>query len=331
MPASQKTSQENTSQNSSAVANPLEREVVIERILDASRELVFEAWTNPEHLRRWWGPTRFTNPVCEVDARLGGAWRVVMRGPDGKEYPCAGTYREFVRPERLVFTNGATDAEGKLILDGLTTVIFEELISKGQAAKTKLTLRTRATGLVSYAAEMLAGMEAGWSQSLERLATLVGEGSGGTADATANSSGTADREIVTTRVFDARRELVYEAWTDPRHLAQWWGPNGFTSTIQEMDVRPGGIWRMIMHGPDGVDYPNESVFREVVKPERLVYSHLAPRFEVTVTFEEQGGKTLLTMRMVFETATERERVVKVFGAIEGAKQTLGRLAEFVAG
>jgi uncharacterized protein YndB with AHSA1/START domain len=82
----------------------------------------------------------------------------------------------------------------------------------------------------------------------------------------------ADRELVFTRVYDAPRELVFEAWTDPKHLTQWWGPNGFTTTIHEMDVRPGGVWRLVMHGPDGKDYNNRIAFLEVVKPERLVYN-----------------------------------------------------------
>ncbi len=307
-------------EKSNVSANPLEREVVLTRLFDAPRELVFEAWTKSEHLQRWWGPHGFTNPVCEADARLGGAWKIVMRGPDGTEYPCGGVYREIAPPERLVFTNIATDAEGRTILDGLTTVILEE-----HQGKTRLTLRTRAVGLFDYTARMLEGMEAGWSQSLEHLADLLSENRGDTGS-------TADREIVTTRLFDAPPELVFEAWTDPRHLTQWWGPNGFTTTIEKMDVRPGGVWRMIMHGPDGKNYPNESVFREVVRPVRLVYAHISPpRFEVTVTFEEQAGKTALTMRMVFETAALREQVVRAVGAIEGAKQTLARLAKFVAG
>jgi uncharacterized protein YndB with AHSA1/START domain len=78
-------------------------------------------------------------------------------------------------------------------------------------------------------------------------------------------------------------------WTDPNHVAQWWGPKGFTNTIHEMDVRPGGVWRFVMHGPDGVDYQNKIVFIEVVKPERLVYDHVSgPKFHVTVTFTEQA-------------------------------------------
>jgi len=140
-----------------------------------------------------------------------------------------------------------------------------------------------------------------------------------------------DREIVTTRIFDAPRKLVFEAWTDPKHVAQWWGPNGFTNTIYEMDVRPGGIWRFVMHGPDGVDYRNEIVFVEVVQSQRLVYDHVSgPKFRMTVTFDEQGGQTKITMRMVFDSASQRDKVAKEFGAVEGAKQTLGRLAEFLA-
>ncbi|HUP62940.1 MAG TPA: SRPBCC family protein [Thermoanaerobaculia bacterium] len=140
-----------------------------------------------------------------------------------------------------------------------------------------------------------------------------------------------DREIRATRVFDAPRELVWKVWTDPVHIAQWWGPNGFTNTISEMEVKPGGVWRFIMHGPDGTDYPNEITYLEVEKPSRLVYDHgPVPRFRVTVTFEEEGGRTRLTMRSLFETAEEREKVVEEYGAIEGLNQTLGRLAEHLA-
>jgi uncharacterized protein YndB with AHSA1/START domain len=151
-----------------------------------------------------------------------------------------------------------------------------------------------------------------------------------------DATSTADREIVITRVFDAPRDLVYKAWTDPKHVAQWWGPIGFTNTIHEMDVRPGGVWRLMMHGLDGVDYPNKIAFIEVMKPERLVYTHGGDeggdpvQFHVTVTFDEQGGKTRLTMRSLFKSAAERDRVVEEYGAIEGGKQTLDRLAEHLA-
>lgn len=142
---------------------------------------------------------------------------------------------------------------------------------------------------------------------------------------------TADREIVTARVVDAPRERVWTAWTDREQVAQWSGPNGFTNTIHEMELRPGGVWRFVMHGPDGTDYKNTNIYEEIVEPERLVYLHeTGPRFRATATFEEQNGRTTVTTRMVFPTAEERDRTVKVFGAVEGARQMLGRLAEHLA-
>jgi len=155
-------------EKTSAAASALEREVVITRIFNAPRDMVFKAWTDPKQMEQWWGPHCFTNPVCELDVRPGGAWRIVMRAPDGVEYECGGIYSEVVKPERLVFTNNAYDHEGKSLLEGVTSVTFA-----AQGDKTKLTLETRMVGKVSYAAQMLAGMEAGWNQSLDRLADLV--------------------------------------------------------------------------------------------------------------------------------------------------------------
>jgi uncharacterized protein YndB with AHSA1/START domain len=141
------------------------REITITRIFDAPPAMVFKAWTDPKQLARWWGPKGFTNPVCEADARVGGKWHIVMRAPDGSEYPCRGVYREIIEPQRLVFTNIAIDKDGNPIIDGLTTVIFDE-----ENGKTKLTLQTRGTAVVAYAAAYLKGMETGWTQSIERLA-----------------------------------------------------------------------------------------------------------------------------------------------------------------
>jgi uncharacterized protein YndB with AHSA1/START domain len=146
----------------------IERELTITRIFDAPRELVFAMWTDPKHLVRWWGPEGFTSPVCEVDARPGGALRIVMRAPDGTEHPMKGVFREVVRPERLVFTNMPVGSKDEPLADGLTTVTFDE--SNG---RTTLTLHTRAAALVPLANRMLEGMSAGWNQSIDRLAALV--------------------------------------------------------------------------------------------------------------------------------------------------------------
>ncbi|HEX8359446.1 MAG TPA: SRPBCC family protein [Longimicrobium sp.] len=144
-----------------------------------------------------------------------------------------------------------------------------------------------------------------------------------------------EREIVMTRVFDAPRELVFDAWTDPVNIGEWWGPDGFTVTTYERDVRPGGVWRYMMHGPDGTDYDNRMLYTEVSRPERIVYLHGRDldddpaRFEVTVTFADLGGRTEFTARFVFATAEQREQTVR-FGAVELGYQTWARLAAHLA-
>lgn len=151
-------------------------------------------------------------------------------------------------------------------------------------------------------------------------------------------TGTQDREIVVSRVYNAPPEVVWKAWTDPEQVVRWWGPIGFTTTTREMEVRRGGVWRFVMHGPDGRDYANRIVFDEVAPPERLVYTHdddteagvESINFRTTVTFERMGETTKLTMRMVFPTPEERERVAKEYGAVEGGLQTVNRLAEHLA-
>ena len=293
-----------------------ERELVLTRIIDAPRELVFRMWTDPVHLAKWWGPRDFTNPVCEIDFRPGGALRIVMRAPNGTDYPMGGVFREIIEPERLVFTNCALDRDGNVLLDGVTVVTFAE-----QGEKTRLTVQTHAVALVPAAVRYLEGMQAGWEQTLDGLEQ--------------HAQDTAARELVITRVIDAPRELVYEAWTDPKHLAQWWGPNGFSTTTHSFDFRPGGIWRFVMHGPDGRDYQNRITWDEIARPERLTYHHggdedVEPvQFRTVVTFEAVGGKTRLTLRAVFPSAEERNRVVRDYGAEQGAQQTVGRLAEYV--
>lgn len=151
--------------------------------------------------------------------------------------------------------------------------------------------------------------------------------------ATGRDSATADRTIIITRTFDAPRELVFEAWTDPAHIGRWWGPDGFTTTTYEMNVWPRGVWRFVMHGPDGIDYANLVVYTAVVRPERLEYDHSdgdgSNRFHSTVRFDESDGKTAVTLMMTFDSAAERNRHVEEFGAVEGGRQTLARLADYL--
>src|SRR5580698_7080557 len=143
------------------------------------------------------------------------------------------------------------------------------------------------------------------------------------------------RSIIAVREFDAPRDLVFSVWTDPKHLSQWWGPDGFTTTTSSFEMRAGGVWRFVMHGPDGRDYQNRITYDEVVPPERIVYHHgggedVEPvRFTTTVTFEDLGARTRLTMRLDFPSTAERDRVIREHGADKGLAQTLARLGEYV--
>jgi uncharacterized protein YndB with AHSA1/START domain len=141
-----------------------------------------------------------------------------------------------------------------------------------------------------------------------------------------------EREIVLSRVFDAPRERVFEAWTDPEGLAQWFGPKGFVTTTHEVDVRVGGRWRFEMRAPNGTRYPNRIEYLEIKKPERLVMDHGSDvdddphRFRVTITFDAQSdGKTVVTMRQLHPTKAQRDAGIG-FGAVELGYQTLDKLA-----
>lgn len=133
-----------------------------------------------------------------------------------------------------------------------------------------------------------------------------------------------DTEIVTSRQFAAAPPQVFRAFSDPAILARWWGPQGFTNTFKVFDMAPGGLWRFVMHGPDGVNYPNECEFVAVEAPARIVFRHLSgPQFEATLLFKEQDGGTWLDWTMRFDSAAECARISKF--AVEANEQNLDRL------
>lgn len=154
-------------------------------------------------------------------------------------------------------------------------------------------------------------------------------------DALAQSA-TADREIVISRLIDAPRELVFEAFTEARHLSQWWGPQGFTITTSAFEFRVGGEWIFVMHGPDGTDFQEWISWTEIAPPERIALLHGESRgdpnaFTSVLTFTPDGAATRIEMRMVFPTRERRDEVVEKYHAIEGGQQTLGKLAAYVTG
>ena len=152
-------------------------------------------------------------------------------------------------------------------------------------------------------------------------------------DAPAQSA-TADREIVITRVISAPRELVFEAFTEVRHLSRWWGPEGFTTTTRAFEFRVGGEWDFVMHGPDGTDYQEWISWTEIVPPKRIEMLHGGflgdpNAFESVITFAPDGAATRIEMRTVFRTKELRDEAVEKYHAIEGGQQTLGNLAAYV--
>lgn len=292
---------------------PTTAEATIIRILSAPRDLVFASFVEPERIAHWFGPEGFTVPIAESDASVGGAIKIVMRGPDGIDYPMTGNYRELEPPSRLVVETQALGSNGEHLIRGVSTIDFVDLGDD----RTEVVLHATATALVPEAMMMIGGMEAGWSQSLQGLEDIL--------------TGATDRQMMTTRIFQAPRELVFQVFTEAEHVAQWWGPTGFTLTTSEMDVRPGGRWEFVMRGPDGTDYPNTIVYDEVTPPLRLLFTHgPEPEFKVTITFDSFAGSTIVGWRMAFDSAEARDKNIEEAGAIEGSTQTMNRLEAHLA-
>lgn len=307
-------------------------DLVITRVINAPREIVFRAWTDPDLMRRWWGPDGFTNPLCEIDARPGGSIRIDMQGPDGQIYPMTGEYREITEPDRVVIhTIAIEDEKGEAQL---------EMIVRAEIAKfenqTKLTLQAAVVKSTPAAESALAGMPIGWNQSLYRLRELAAEVKmkENTPVSPEKLSEPSDREVVMSRVFNAPRHLVYEAYTDPSIMLRWWGPKQYTTTVERMEVKEGGKMRFLQHGSDGKLYAFNGEFSEVVPGRRLAHTfefegmpgHI---MDVTESFEEHAGRTKVTNRTVFQSMEDRDGMLEM-GMEKGASESWDRLAEYLA-
>ncbi|BDG01426.1 SRPBCC domain-containing protein [Anaeromyxobacter oryzae] len=292
-----------------AGAGASDRELVAARELDAPRDLVWTAWSEPTHVARWWGPRGFTNTVEHMDVRPGGAWRFVMHGPDGTDFRNEMRYVEVVSPERIVMDHVSGP-------NFRMTVTFAE-----RGGRTTVTVRMT----FESAAERDRAVEqfhadVGLRENLDKLGEYLG----------ATTAARPPEEMVVTRVLDAPRPVVFEAWARPEHLARWWGPRGFTLSSCSIDFRPGGAYRMVMRGPDGADYPFHGVYREIVPPARIVFSAVigpgpGNAVRTVVTFEEEGWKTRLTVR---QTVPAMEGAAR--GQRQGWTESLERLADDLA-
>jgi uncharacterized protein YndB with AHSA1/START domain len=263
-----------------------DREIVITRVFDAPRELAWQAMTDPRHIVHWWGPHGFTTTIQEMDVRPGGVWTHVMHGPDGTDYPNHSVFQEVVYPERIVFAHGGSRPGGPEA-DFIATWTFEAI-----GDQTRVTIRmVFPTAVQRDIVVKEYGAIEGGKQTLERLAEHLPK------------MGLAARHIVIERIVDASPALAFRCWTDPKHLAQWWAPHGFTNPVCELDVRIGGTWRIVMRAPDGTEYPCHGVYEEIVPAERLVFTNIATDAagqavldgRTTVTFAAENGKTKMTV------------------------------------
>lgn len=141
---------------------------------------------------------------------------------------------------------------------------------------------------------------------------------------------TEHRQLSISRTLKAPITLVWEVWTNPGHIAQWWGPDGFTNTIQQMDLTEGGEWKLTMHGPDGTNYPNRSIFKEIVPHEKIVFEHFNPHFITTIVFEPNGEETHMSWTAVFDTEEMLQTIIKAHKADEGMKQNIAKLENYIS-
>ncbi|HVY94936.1 MAG TPA: SRPBCC domain-containing protein [Bryobacteraceae bacterium] len=314
--------------NRLTVTLPSDTEILMTREFDAPREMVFAAMTKPEHVSNWWGPRASKFDVCEIDFREGGSWRYTL-DMLGQKVTFTGTFHKITPPEGLECTE-----------------VYNEPMFGNPQWKTILKLedigggRTRMTSHVFHRSKDArdghynSGMEKGAAETFDRLEDLLA-GRPAHAEPTGNPM---EGEVEIVRVFDAPRDLVYEAWTKPEHMTQWWGPGPFTSHSCKLDVRPGGEWQITMRSPAGMDFRSSGVYSEVVPSERLVFTNdaygqdgtLLLKGVTSVTFADEGRKTKLTVNAkVTGMVPYAPQMIK--GMEPGWNMTLDKLAGFVTG
>lgn len=309
---------------------PSANEFLCTRLVAAPRDLVFRAWTEPDLLKGWWDdPAKFTLETCEADLRPGGAYRRIMRGANGKVFIQQGVYETLDAPALLAYSESC-DEEGAEPFTWRVVVTFDEYFGK-----TLVSIRAIFDDVPD------AGWRAAWMQGQREVFARLAASYAGTSD-------TAAREFELIREFNAPPELVFDAWTQPEHMAQWWGPNGFTSPDCRMDAQPGGAFRIVMRAPDGQDFPFKGHFLEVHRPYRLVYTNdctehgdefadaidpardksrpLPPVLSITeVSFESHNNRTRMSVRMTFEQVKYLEGSQRV-GMSQGWQESFDKLA-----
>lgn len=286
-----------------------ENELTITRILNAPRELVFEAFTKPEHLIKWWGPRGFTNTFKEINIKPGGVWRFTMHGW-GQDFPNKIVYKEIIKNERISYEHSGDDnPDDDAHFDAVIT--FEEQAAKKTRLTMTLIFKTKAER--DNVVEKSGAVDGG-NQTIDKLEEQLAKMIAGEA-------------FVITKTLNAPRELVWKVWTEPEHLAKWWGPVGFEMCGVKVDLKPGGVFHYGMKASNGQMMWGKFVYREIAAPERMIFTNgfadekgnftRHPMASVwplevlnTLTFDEENDKTTLTLSGVPINASEEE--IKMF-------------------
>jgi uncharacterized protein YndB with AHSA1/START domain len=319
-----------------ATLHTMKKEMIIVRTFDAPREKVWNAWTDPDAVRLWWGPKGFTAPHISIDLRVGGRFIFAMRGAglDGgvKDYWNTGEHREIAPLKKIASTMSFADEQGRPVpasyygMPGKwpKEVLLTAAFADSRGGKTKLTVREK-----GVPREMAVLSRLGWEQQLDKFADALVLLSGGTRIIAEPGR----QEIIMKRIYDAPRERVYGAYTDRLLIPQWWGPRMYATIVDKLEAKPGGLWRFLNRDKDGNEYAFHGVYHELKAPERIVATF---EFEgapghvslETLTLEEIGGRTLLTNTSVFPSAADRDAMMQQ-GMEEGAVETMDRLGELL--
>jgi uncharacterized protein YndB with AHSA1/START domain len=280
--------------------------VTIERTLNAPVSLVWDALTNIDHMRIWYFPM-----MSGFKPEVGFEFHF-RAGNETKSWLHLCRVTEVILQKRIQYS---WRYDG---YDGNSLVTFD-LAPEGNGTKVTVTH----TGLDTFPKLPqfdAKNFEGGWTELVGSLLKKFVE-----------QGDPEKRTIGATRMLKAPRELVWRVFTEPDHIKHWWGPNGFTNTIHDMNVAQGGEWNFTMHGPDGTDYRNEIKYDAVEKPHLIVFTHgPTPKFRTIVELIDRGNTTEMKWRGVFETNEDYSRAVNTFGAIQGQEQTLDRLEAYLA-
>jgi len=280
-------------------------ELIITRTFDAPRELVWAAWTEPRHLAHWICPDDLVVTFADGDVRPGGTWRSGMCAGNGETFVCGGRYLELDPPRRLVQTHEWENPESSPTKETRIEITLED-----DQGKTRMTFRQ--TGF--WAEDARDHHVEGWTGAFNNLTAYLAEG--GDPDA---------RYVVIERQFNAPRDLVWRAFTEAQHIAQWWGPKGFTTRVEKNEFRPGGRSSVVMTGPDGTEYPVEGLYIEIDAPNYYITTdefgegyqgETLSGIVLTVSFEDSGDGTRVTLHLKHRTAADKKKHEDM-GVMEG--------------